>query len=127
LFFKSKTHKKIYNTQLESGQIVDFSKENTHRVPEKSGLYVFYINGRAVYVGHADANLRHRIESYQEKDDFGKDDGHPSKKELRDAMNSSQDVRVKIILMNKEQARLKEKKLKEIMKFNMDNKLNETN
>jgi len=59
-----------------------FTRENTlkGRVPNTSGVYVFYDkNRRLLYVGHAN-NLRHRVQSYREKDDLNV---HPTKALLR--------------------------------------------
>lgn len=62
-----------------------FNSKNIANVPKKSGVYEFYSNeGKLLYVGVAKkgkyANLRHRLESYNEKDDFFT---HPTKKQLR--------------------------------------------
>lgn len=62
-----------------------FISKNIAVVPKESGAYELYSNdGQLLYVGVATkgkyANLRHRIESYKEKDDFTQ---HPTKKELR--------------------------------------------
>ena len=49
-------------------------------VPNKSGLYVIYNSrGKPIYVGHS-RQLRHRIQSYYQKDDLK---AHPTKKGLR--------------------------------------------
>lgn len=59
-----------------------FTHENTLKpiLPAKSGVYKFYDhNRRLLYVGHA-KNLRHRIQSYHEQDDFK---AHPTKANLR--------------------------------------------
>lgn len=49
-------------------------------VPNKPGIYKFYdSNRRLLYVGHA-KNLRHRIQSYSQVDDFKT---HPTKATLR--------------------------------------------
>lgn len=63
----------------------NFTKKNLTIVPKESGVYELYSkDGKLLYVGVATkgkyANLRHRLESYKEKDDFGT---HPTKKELR--------------------------------------------
>ena len=62
-----------------------WSQENISTVPKKSGVYEFYDhNGKLLYVGVSKkddyGNLRHRIESYHEKDDY---EVHPTKKMLR--------------------------------------------
>jgi excinuclease UvrABC nuclease subunit len=59
-----------------------FTHENTlkPRVPAKPGIYKFYdSNKRLLYVGHAN-NLRHRVQSYRQDDDFR---AHPTKLNLR--------------------------------------------
>jgi excinuclease UvrABC nuclease subunit len=59
-----------------------FDRPNTLKgnVPESPGVYTLYDkNRRLLYVGHAH-HLRHRIQSYREKDDF---DVHPTKAVLR--------------------------------------------
>jgi excinuclease UvrABC nuclease subunit len=62
--------------------MLSFTHENTLKpvVPSKPGIYKFYDhNRRLLYVGHA-KNLRHRVQSYSEVDDFKT---HPTKKLLR--------------------------------------------
>jgi excinuclease ABC subunit C len=59
-----------------------FIRENTLKkvLPAHPGMYTFYDkNKKLLYVGHA-RNLRHRIQSYREKDDFHT---HPTKASLR--------------------------------------------
>lgn len=59
-----------------------FTHENTlkPKVPAKSGIYQFFDNNRRLlYVGHAN-NLRHRVQSYRQDDDFK---AHPTKAALR--------------------------------------------
>jgi excinuclease UvrABC nuclease subunit len=59
-----------------------FTHENTLKpvVPAKPGIYKFYDNNkRLLYVGHA-KNLRHRVQSYRQDDDFRE---HPTKAALR--------------------------------------------
>ena len=62
-----------------------FISKNIAVVPKESGTYELYgSDGKLLYVGVATkgkyANLRHRLESYKEKDNFST---HPTKKELR--------------------------------------------
>lgn len=62
--------------------MLKFTRANTLKkmLPDKSGIYTFYDKDRRLlYVGHAN-NLRHRVQSYREKDDFGV---HPTKAPLR--------------------------------------------
>lgn len=62
--------------------MLKFVKENTKKgvVPSVSGVYKFYDkNRRVIYAGHSN-NLRHRIQSYHQEDDFK---AHPTKKSLR--------------------------------------------
>ena len=50
------------------------------KVPNRSGLYYLYNrSGTKVYVGHSKV-LRHRLQSYNQKDDFS---AHPTKRRLR--------------------------------------------
>jgi len=59
-----------------------FTHANTLKpvLPAKSGIYEFYDhNRRLLYVGHA-KNLRHRVQSYKQVDDFKT---HPTKAALR--------------------------------------------
>lgn len=59
-----------------------WTKNNTLKpaVPNHNGIYRFYDkNKRILYVGHA-KNLRHRIQSYRQVDDF---QAHPTKANLR--------------------------------------------
>jgi len=49
-----------------------WNRENTlkHAVPNKPGYYKFYDkNGTFLYIGHA-KKLRHRVQSYRQKDCF---------------------------------------------------------
>ena len=49
-------------------------------VPNKSGIYTIYnARGKPIYIGHS-RKLRHRIQSYYQKDDFNV---HPTKRRLR--------------------------------------------
>jgi len=62
--------------------------ENTYEIPRVSGVYRLYgKNGKKLYIGVAKkgeaGNLRHRIQSYNEKDNFKGEAGHPEKKQLR--------------------------------------------
>lgn len=59
-----------------------FNRDNTMkgRVPNKPGIYRFYDkNGKLLYMGHA-RQLRHRIQSYRQKDCHRE---HPTKPRLR--------------------------------------------
>ena len=59
-----------------------FKRENLlkGKVPNKPGVYRFYDkNGKLLYVGVA-RRLRHRVQSYYQKDDHKE---HPTKKQLR--------------------------------------------
>jgi excinuclease ABC subunit C len=82
-FFGKKILCDIYlNTFIQGNCMLRFTHKNTlkPKVPSKSGVYEFYDqNRRLLYVGHAH-NLRHRIQSYHEKDDLN---AHPTKANLR--------------------------------------------
>ena len=67
------------------GKKKDFNRTNIKKVPTTSGVYLFFSKtGKPIYVGVSKkakyANLRHRLESYNEKDSFS---AHPTKKQLR--------------------------------------------
>lgn len=99
-----------------------FSKENISKVPDKAGVYAYFDKGqKPIYVGVShDGNasgLRHRIQSYDEKDDF---DEHPTKEALRPHIHS---FRYKVVSI--EEARKIEKNLKQDTKYNADNPINE--
>ena len=62
--------------------MLKWTKKNTLKpvIPKKSGIYTFYDRNRELlYVGHA-KNLRHRVQSYRQEDDFRE---HPTKAILR--------------------------------------------
>ena len=65
------------------------NEENTFSIPRVSGVYRLYNeNNKRLYVGVAKkgdvGNLRHRIQSYRQKDNYDKKNGHPEKKKLRE-------------------------------------------
>ena len=91
-----------------------FKKEYTYKkhVPNRPGMYAFYDkNGQLLYVGHA-RRLRHRVQSYHQKDDFRK---HPTKRLLRPKI-----AKFKYIVMPKKKAQEKEKKLKKKARYNVN-------
>jgi len=64
------------------------NEENTFCIPRVSGVYRLYDeNNKRLYVGVAKkgkaGNLRHRIQSYRQKDNYDHENGHPEKKNLR--------------------------------------------
>jgi excinuclease UvrABC nuclease subunit len=64
------------------------NEKNTFTIPRVSGVYrLFGENGKKLYIGVAKrgdhGNLRHRIQSYRQKDNFKGEAGHPEKKQLR--------------------------------------------
>lgn len=64
------------------------NEKNTFEIPRVSGVYRLYgENGKKLYIGTAKrgeaGNLRHRIQSYRQKDNFHGEAGHPEKKQLR--------------------------------------------
>lgn len=62
------------------GKLRPFDKDNVSEVPNEPGNYMFYDeNKKPIYVGRSHI-LRHRLQSYYEKDDF---DEHPTKEKLR--------------------------------------------
>lgn len=60
--------------------MLDFTKPNISKIKNRTGYYDFYGSGsRPIYVG-VSKHLRHRVESYNEKDDWS---AHPTKQNLR--------------------------------------------
>lgn len=97
-----------------------FNRTNIKKVPEKSGVYVLLSNsGKPLYVGVSKkaryANLRKRLESYDEKDDFSV---HPTKKELRPKIKKFSYAVVPI-----SKARRIEKQIKQSTEFNKDHNI----
>ena len=89
-----------------------FKKANLTKakVPNLPGIYKFFDkNRRLIYVGTSQI-LRHRIQSYLQKDDFNE---HPTKKRLRKAI-----MYFDFKVMSIEKARQSEKKIKRTCKFN---------
>lgn len=106
-----------------SGKI-EFKPENVNNLPDITGLYMFYDHsGKPLYIGHSDdgkhSGIKHRVQSYQEVDNFGKDE-HPTKKALRPHISSFKFKQTSV-----SEAREIEKKLKQKMPYNMDNQKNE--
>lgn len=95
-----------------SGRL-NFKRENTlkGKVPNKPGLYKFYgKGGRMIYVGHA-RKLRHRIQSYNEKDCYRT---HPTKRVLRKKI-----AFFSYSVMPKKQAQRIERRLKKKTPYNV--------
>lgn len=81
------------------------------KVPNKPGLYKFFDdNGKLLYVGHS-KKLRHRVQSYHQKDDFKE---HPTKRPLRKKI-----AKYAYQVMPKEKAKDREKRLKKKAKYNV--------
>jgi excinuclease UvrABC nuclease subunit len=64
------------------------NEKNASTIPRVSGVYrIFDKKGKGLYMGVSKkgetGNLRHRIQSYYQKDNFNGTAGHPEKKELR--------------------------------------------
>lgn len=90
-----------------------FTRANTLKnvLPARAGIYTFYDKNRELlYVGHA-RNLRHRVQSYREKDDLRV---HPTKKLLRPRIAYYAYESMPII-----QARNVEKHIKKRTKYNI--------
>jgi excinuclease ABC subunit C len=67
---------------MKGHKLIRWEKENTKKpvVPNKPGVYKFYRkDGKLLYVGVAN-KLRHRVQSYMQKDCFKT---HPTKATLR--------------------------------------------
>lgn len=89
-----------------------WNRENTlkENVPNKPGMYKLYNkNGVLLYVGHA-KKLRHRVQSYRQKDCFAE---HPTKPHLRGRIAS---YHYKTMPVKK--AQKKERKIKNTAAFN---------
>ena len=104
---------------------VTFNKENVSQVPDKTGVYLFYDhNDHPIYIGRTVdreySGLRHRLQSYYEKDDF---EEHKTKRKLRQELSKGASFRWKATTEN--QAREIEMKLKQGLKYNADNHMNE--
>tara|TARA_B100000029_G_scaffold81047_3_gene72138 strand:+ start:1127 stop:1492 length:366 start_codon:yes stop_codon:yes gene_type:complete len=109
-----------------------FNKENVSKLSNKGGVYVFFNKKKEpIYVGrasgkygsHYDNNpnygryrfgLRHRLQSYYQKDQFHGEAGHPEKKKLRPRIAYFRTREI----ANKTERRATEKRLKQGMKFN---------
>lgn len=99
-----------------------FTKDHISLVPDATGVYVFLDKTKTpIYAGRTIdrkySGLRHRIQSYDEKDDFNE---HPTKKALRPHINSFMWKKT-----TEAGAKELEDKLKQHMKYNADNKYNE--
>ena len=106
-----------------------FNRKNVSQESNKGGVYVFYDkNGNRIYAGRASGNvgepwgdnpnggrfrygLRHRLQSYHQKDDPRE---HPTKVALRRAIHSYRTQEI----ANKARRRATEKRLKEGNKHN---------
>ena len=96
-----------------------FNKANVAKLTNDGGIYEFYDEyGRKIYVGRTSGGrnsngqraygLKHRVSSYHQKDDFGKVDGHPTKKALRPEIAFFDTT----IINNKKERRSIEKRLR---------------
>lgn len=64
------------------------NEKNASTIPRVSGVYrIFDEKGKGLYMGVSKrgevGNLRHRVQSYYQEDNFDKKNGHPEKRELR--------------------------------------------
>ena len=92
--------------------MLSWNRQNTLKgtLPSTSGIYTFYDkNRKLLYVGHA-KQLRHRVQSYREQDDFNT---HPTKAVLRPQIKYFQ---YKTLPLKKAEAT--EKKIKVRAKYN---------
>lgn len=93
------------------------TRENLSTVPDASGIYALIKNGKVIYVGVSKddkaSGLRHRLQSYNEKDDYSV---HKSKQALRHAHPTA----FKYQVMPIRDARRLEHKLKQNTPFNAD-------
>lgn len=94
--------------------IIPFNPRNVAKVPnDKGGLYKFYDRFmHCIYAGRASGSkyghLRHRLQSYYQKDVFRGEDGHPTKRALRADIAFFNWA----VISNKKQRRSMEKNLK---------------
>jgi len=115
---------------LKNGQTVPFTPENVSRIPHKEGRYEFKHNGQLIYIGVAGGfgdhvgDLHHRVQAYQEIDNYQKDGGHHSKIPLRNYIKNNP-VTITIFAEPISKARLHEHQKKIHSKFNQDNAMNE--
>ncbi len=89
-----------------------FIRENTLKgeVPNKPGIYKFHDKyGNLLYTGHA-SKLRHRIQSYRQKDDYN---AHRTKDMLRGRIASFSYKKMPVT-----EARKREKTIKKNGRFN---------
>ena len=94
-----------------------FTKPNIKLVPNDEGIYMFFDkNGNPLYVGVSDkrrySGIRHRVESYEEKDDPVE---HPTKVELRKRIAKFRWKQEPI-----QKARKEEHELKQSLPYNAD-------
>ena len=89
-----------------------FNQKNTlkGKIPNKPGIYfLFNDKDELLYTGHA-SRLRHRVQSYNQKDDFN---AHPTKPHLRGKIDE-----YAYCVMPEKRARRFEKQFKLRSKFN---------
>ena len=117
---------------LKNGQLVTFSPENVARIPHKDGHYEFYHDGKLIYIGVAGGfdngigDLHHRLQAYQEKDNYQMNGGHHSKIPLRKFLENHQgQIKIKVFAESIKQARLHEHQKKQNATFNQDSTKNE--
>lgn len=92
------------------GYHMEFTKENVAQIENRPGIYRFYDkNKKLIYIGRSHI-LKHRLQSYYQKDDF---DEHKTKAALRDDI-AYFNVEYKSI----EEARDHEHRLKDKLKHN---------
>jgi len=88
----------------------EFSREYVSTVENEPGIYVFFDdNMDLIYVGVSNV-LRHRLQSYYQKDDF---EVHPTKRALRRRIAYFYHEHMPII-----EARILEKEVKEKLRYN---------
>lgn len=87
-----------------------FTRDSLKNVDNKEGMYELYSKrGERLYVGSS-KRLRHRLQSYREKDDYS---AHPTKRKLRGKLHCA-----KVTYLPIEQARQKERSKKKDCKYN---------
>lgn len=91
---------------LKHAKKLKFKRSNLLKgvIPNKPGVYKFYDkNGKLLYVGVA-KRLRHRVQSYHQKDEFNE---HPTKKDLRPKIHTYEYKKVPLTKARKIEHKLK--------------------
>ena len=121
-FKTNKKTKKPFPSLRGWSSLITFKKENISKVPDATGVYLFFNKNRTpIYIGRSKnkefSGLRHRIQSYNEVDDYNE---HKTKRVLRGKIAS---FRYKTTTVD--EARKLEMTMKQHLRYNADNEMNE--